>query len=175
MKVLILGLGLNNGGVGSANPGPKERGCTLKRLSFKSAGAVLMAAGLGWFLAPAEQVEKPLVQLRRDAWNLPELPRKPDQVVQGLAVVTSPIFGAEPQSGPAATAPEDNRWRVAGVYRSGTERKVLISFMAPGKQSLRLGVGDTLPSGHRITKIDDSEVCMQIGKKSFRLGVQSGA
>lgn len=147
----------------------------MKPRAFKSAGAVLVAAVLGWFLAPAEQIEKPLVQVRRDAWNLPELPRKPDQVGQGLAVVTSPIFGAEPQIGAAATAPEDNRWRVAGVYRTGAERKVLISFLAPGKQSLRLGVGDTLPSGHRITKIDDSEVCMQIGKKSFRLGVQSGA
>jgi len=146
----------------------------MKRAHMQAVVALALASGLGWFLASGDTVPASLVQARRDAWTLPDLPRKPDLVAQGLAMVTSPIFGTEPQAAGAvaAVAPEDTRWRVAGIFRSGVERTVLVSFVAAGKEPLRLHVGQALPSGHRITRIDDSEVCVQIGKKTFRLGVE---
>ena len=146
----------------------------MKRARAKAVIAASLASMLGWFLASGDKAPAPLVQARRDAWTLPDLPRKPDLVAQGLAVVTSPIFGAEPQTAgaAAAVAPEDTRWRLAGIFRSGVERTVLVSFVASGKEPLRLHVGQALPSGHKITRIDDSEVCVQIGKKTFRLGVE---
>ena len=144
----------------------------MKKPSLMAAGALLVAAALGWLLAPEDDASTALVQVRRDDWVLPELPRKPDMVGTALAVVTSPIFGVEPQAGVAAAAPEDTRWRLAGIFRRGAERTALISFAAPGKEALRLRTGESLPSGHKIIKIDDSEVCVQIGKRTFRLGVE---
>ncbi len=134
--------------------------------------ASLAAAILGWLLVPSEPASVQLVQPRRDAWVLPDLPRKPDLVGIGLAVVTSPIFEAESQAGTAPAQAVDPRWRVAGIFGQGVQRTALVSFAAPGKEPLRLRVGDFLPSGHRIKRIDDSEVCVQIGKKTFRLGVE---
>lgn len=144
----------------------------MKKASLTTVLAFVLAAALGWFLAPSGEASTALVQARRDAWVLPALPRKPDMVGEGLTVVTSPIFGAEPQAAAAAAPVEDPRWRLAGIFRSGKQPTALISFAAPGKEALRLRVGESLPSGHKIIKIDDSEVCVQIGKKVFRLGVE---
>jgi len=33
-------------------------------------------------------------------------------------------------------------------------------------------VGETLPSGHRVVSIGDRDVCVQIGRKAYRLGVE---
>lgn len=135
------------------------------------------AAALGAWMAPGIEPEASLVKARRNAWELPELPRKPDLVGQGLALAASPMFEPEAQMQAAAAAAavaagEDKRWRIAGIYRRASERSVLINFMAPGKASQTLRVGDKLPSGHRITRIDDGEVCVQLGNKSYRLGVE---
>ena len=69
----------------------------MKRPSTVALLATLGAAALGWFLAPPEELAKPLVQSRRDIWALPDLPRKPDMTAAGLASVSSPIFEAEPK------------------------------------------------------------------------------
>ena len=143
----------------------------MKRPSTQSMLATLVAAALGWMLPPFEEVAKPLVQARRDAWVLPDLPRKPDLASVGLASVSSPMFDAEPKAGAAQEPLVDTRWRLAGILRRGTERVALVMFKAPGKEALRLRVGDMLPGGYKITGIEDSEICVLIGKKSFRLGV----
>lgn len=138
--------------------------------------SIALAGAAGWFVAPADSVNAELVQVRRDRWELPSLPRRPDLLAQGLAMVTSPIFEPEAQIVAAATAaaapPEDQRWRVAGLFRRDGVRSVMISFMAPGKPAQALRVGDKLPSGHVVTRIDDNEICVQLGKKSYRLGVE---
>jgi hypothetical protein len=75
-------------------------------------------------------------------------------------------------AGTPAPAAEDPRWRIAAVYGAGKDRGALVQFAAPSKAPLRLRVGDTLPSGHRIASISDREVCVQIGRKTYRLGVE---
>ena len=37
---------------------------------------------------------------------------------------------------------------------------------------IELRVGDALPSGHRIVAIGERDICVLIGRKSFRLGVE---
>lgn len=141
-----------------------------------AAGA--LALGLGWLLGGGNNEVGNVVQPRRDAWSLPELPRKPDLASTGLALANAPLFEPEAPAVAAAgasaapPAPVDQRWRIAGVFPQGRSRVVLISFMAPGKEPQRLQVGDKLPSGHRIQRIEDNQVCVQIGSKTYRMGVE---
>jgi hypothetical protein len=72
----------------------------------------------------------------------------------------------------AAAPSADPRWRIAAVYGAGKDRATLIQFLAKDKQALHLRVGDSLPSGHRIVTIGDRDVCVQIGRKAYRLGVE---
>lgn len=143
-----------------------------------AAAAGALALGLGWLLGGGgADGGGSVVQPRRDAWSLPELPRKPDLAGAGLALANAPLFEPEAPAVAAAgasapTAPVDPRWRIAGVFPQGRSRAVLISFMAPGKEPQRLQVGDRLPSGHRIQRIEDSVVCVQIGSKTYRMGVE---
>lgn len=132
----------------------------------------LIAFGAGWLIAPPSSPHAELVQSRRDSWRLPDLPQRPDQAARAIGLASSPIFEPEaPQANAAAAAKtEDGRWRVAGFFGRGQERKVLISFALPGKPALRLGVGDKVPSGERIARIQDGEVLVQVGKKQVPLG-----
>jgi hypothetical protein len=132
---------------------------------------ILAAVTMGWLLPPPDEEAKPMVQLRRDTWALPDLPRKPDLVSVGLAIVSSPMFDAESKGGAAQEPLVDSRWRLAGIMRRGAERIALVTFKAPGKEALRLRVGEQLPGGYKITGIEDSEICVLIGKKTYRLGV----
>lgn len=135
---------------------------------------VLIAFGLGWLLAPSPESAGSVVQARRERWQLPDLPQRPDQVARAMALAGSPIF--EPEATQAAAAAEaaakaeDKRWRVAGVFARGAERKVLIEFAAAGKTPLRVGVGEKVPSGERITQIHDGEVLIRVGNKQVPLG-----
>lgn len=136
---------------------------------------VTVAFGLGWLLAPGPQADAALVQARKDGWRLPDLPQRADQASRAIGLAASPIF--EPEAGLAAAAAadaaakaEDRRWRVAGIFGRGAERKVLITFAAAGKPALRLAVGDKVPSGERITFIQDGEVRIRVGNKQVPLG-----
>lgn len=132
---------------------------------------LLAAFGAGWLLAPSASRDAGLVGARREAWRLPELPRRSDQAAKAIGLATAAIFEPEAATLVAANAPaEDKRWRVAGFFGRGNERKVLISFAAAGKPALRLSVGDQVPSGERITKIQDGEVLIRVGKKQVPLG-----
>lgn len=131
--------------------------------------------GLGWLLAPGPAPDTPLVQARKDIWRLPELPQRTDQAGRAIGLSASPIFEPEASLAAAAAAAaaakaEDKRWRVSGIFGRGAERKVLISFALPGKEPQRLAVGDKVPSGERIARIDDGEVLIRVGKKQVPLG-----
>jgi hypothetical protein len=130
------------------------------------------ALGLGWLLSPAAAPDTSVVGARRDAWRLPELPQRPDQAAKAIGLATSPIFEPEAAvlAAAAAAKAEDKRWRVAGIFGRGNERKVLITFVAAGKAPLRLAVGDKVPSGERITRIQDGEVLIRVGNKQVPLG-----
>ena len=108
------------------------------------------------------------------------MPRVFDQTVLAVNVLDAPYWG--PAIGPAAAAAAaavapapDPRWRVAGIYSQGGQRGVLLAFAAEGKTPLRLQVGDQLPSGHRIVRINERDLCIQIGPNLYRLGVERSA
>lgn len=136
---------------------------------------VLGSALLGAVLAPATETPAPLAASRSDDWQTPTLPRRPDETPLALALVTSPIFEPEARSAnaAAAAAPVDERWRIAGLLGRGSERSVLVSFSAPGRAPEVLRLGDKLPSGHRIQCIEPTAVCVQVGQKTLRIGVQT--
>lgn len=144
---------------------------------MKGAPWMMLAAAfaLGWLIAPAPPSEAPLVQTRKDAWRLPDMPQRPDQAGLAIGLAGSPIFEPEASLAAAAAAEaaakaEDRRWRVAGIFGRGQERKVLISFAATDKPPLRLAVGDKVPSGERIVRIQDGEVVIRVGNKQVPLG-----
>lgn len=130
------------------------------------------AAVLGWFLAPAPDVSPSLVKGRADRWELPDLPRVFDQTSLAANVLAAPYWGAQATVAASAAPPADPRWRVAGIFGQGRERAVLIEFLVEGKPPLRLRAGDALPSGHRIERIEEREVCIRIGPRLYRLGVE---
>lgn len=134
-----------------------------------------VAFTLGWLIAPSPVDEMPLVQPRKESWILPDLPTRSDQAGRAIGLAASPIFEPEAvlvaaAAAAAAAKAEDKRWRVAGIFGRGRERKVLISFATPGKPPLRLAVGDKVPSGDPITRITDGEVLVRVGTKQVPLG-----
>jgi hypothetical protein len=135
-----------------------------------------LAVGLGWAFAPSPDAAPPLVGQRQDAWQQPSLPRPVDQTSAAANVVGAAFWGAPAAAAAAAAgaAPPvvDDRWRISALFGVGSKRGVLVSFSAEGKPAQRLQVGDKLPSGHRITAIGDRDICVQIGQRSYRLGVE---
>ena len=131
------------------------------------------AAMLAWWLTPLPQPGATLVKPRGERWDLPALPRVFDQTTLAANVLAAPYWGGvgDPAVAVAAPAP-DSRWRLAGIYGQGGERAVLVEFLAEGKSPLRLRAGDALPSGHRIERIEEREVCVRIGARLYRLGVE---
>jgi len=136
--------------------------------------AALAAAVVGWWVAPMPDPAPALVKPRQDSWRMAPLPRRIDQTSTAALVSGAGYWGAAAAlpAGAAALVPDDPRWRIAAVYGVGRERSALVEFAAVGKAPLRVGVGDRLPSGHRIVTIGEREVCVQIGRKTYRVGVE---
>jgi hypothetical protein len=135
-----------------------------------------VAALAGWFAAPLPGDAPLLVKPRRDVWVMAPLPRVMDQTTLAAQVMGAPYWGAAP-AGQAVAAAQvvDPRWRLAGIFGAGKERRVLVEFLAEGRPPQRLAVGEALPSGHRITSIGEREICVRIGDRSYRLGVERSA
>lgn len=132
---------------------------------------------LGWVLAPAAEPVTGLVKARRDEWSLASLPRRFEQTAIVGMVLSAGYWGANAVEASAALAaaaapPPDLRWRIAAVFARAQDAGVLVAFSAPDKAPQRLSVGDTLPSGHRIVSVGEREVCVQLGKKTYKLGVE---
>lgn len=133
----------------------------------------ILAAVVGWILAPAPESPTSLVQSRRDDWNLAALPRRFDQSSLAAVIFSAPYWGnSTANASVAAAPPQDPRWRIAAVFGKDKEGGVLVVFEAQDKPPQRLIVGDALPSGHRIESIGERDVCVRIGKKTHRLGVE---
>lgn len=133
-----------------------------------------VAGGLfGWLMVPAPETPSALVQARRDDWALAALPRRFDQTSLAATVLSTSIWGGAPSAQPAQVLPvPDPRWRIAAVYGRGGDAGVLITYEDPSKLPHRLRVGDMLPSGHKIETIGERDVCVRVGKKIYRLGVE---
>lgn len=141
--------------------------------SWRGVGwAAAAAAVVGWFLVPPPEPAAALVKPRSERWELPALPRVFDQTTLAANVLGAPYWGGPANPGVVSAPLADPRWRLAGIYGQGRERGVLVEFVADGKPPLRLRVGDALPSGHRIEKIEEREVCVRIGPRLYRLGVE---
>lgn len=135
----------------------------------------IAAALVGWWLAPLPEPATLLVKPRQDSWRLAPLPRRIDQTSTAALVSAAGYWGAQAAVAASASLAEDPRWRIAAVYGAGNDRGALVQFMAPGKPPLRVHVGDALPSGHRIVSIGERDLCVQIGRKTYRLGVDRSA
>ncbi|MDN3920966.1 hypothetical protein [Roseateles violae] len=133
---------------------------------------LLSAAGLaGWFgRLPPEPVPA-MVQPRSDRWELAALPSQNDATSMVVQVASSSVWGPEIKA--ASEAPiENNRWRLAGVYGSGKHGGALVLFEDVQKAPQRLKVGEKLPSGHVIEAVDGNQVCIRVGRKLYRFGVE---
>jgi len=126
-----------------------------------------LAAGLAVVIGAS------LVGVRKDAWLAPPVPMGSDDLIEASALMAAPFWGGKPDAAVTlAVETEDPRWRVAAVFRSNDGGSVWIEFSAAGKPPQRLGVGDKLPSGHRIVEIGERDVCVAVGRKTLRLGVE---
>ncbi len=141
--------------------------------SWKGAAwAAGAAALLGWWLAPQPEPAAALVKPRSDGWVLPDLPRIVDQTSLAAKLLGAPYWGGPLAAAAPEGPPPDARWRIAGIYGRGAEGGVLVLFAAEGKPAQRLRVGEALPSGHRIERIEENQVCVRIGQRLYRLGVE---
>ena len=139
---------------------------------------LVLAALVGWTAWPQPSAGPVLVAPRRDAWALPAMPRR---AVENSAIViatTAPFWGAPIQAAAASAPPPppppppEPRWRIAAVFGQAAKRGVLITFAADARPPQRLFVGDKLPGGYLVTNIEEREICVLVGKKSYRLGVE---
>lgn len=145
----------------------------MKSMPWTGFASVVAAFALGAVLSPPIEIGPAVAKARRDGWEPPDMPRKPDQLAQALALSSAPIFDPEaPAAGTTAPPPEDAGWRIAAFFRRGNDRSILVQFNAPTKAAQQLRVGDKLPNGERIARIDDDEVSALQGKKRVRYGVE---
>lgn len=145
----------------------------MKSMPWTSLAALAGALALGALLSPPIEVDPAVAKSRRDGWEPLDMPRKPEQLAQALALSSAPIFDPEASAAGAATPPaEDPGWRIAALFRRGNERSILVQFNAPSKAPQQLRVGDKLPNGERIARIDDDEISALQGKKRVRYGVE---
>ncbi len=134
---------------------------------------LVLALVLGAALVPLPPAEQALIGARRDDWRPPALPNRQDPAGKLAGILGAAYWGAAVQATEAPpTVPEDGRWRIAAVFRTAKDSGVLVEFGAAGKPPQRLSLGDALPSGHRIVEIGERDVCVLVGKKKLRLGVE---
>lgn len=134
--------------------------------------AAIAVLALGALWAPAAPAPTPLVQAMTDTWQLPALPRRLDQTTLAATVNDAAMWGDAGRPKGAAAPEPDTRWRIAGVYGVGTSGTVIVEFRDPTREARRLNVGDLLPSGNRIDRIEGIRVCVRIGNKTYWLGVE---
>lgn len=152
-----------------------DRLASRRSAALLAVGAVAIGWWLGSLFAPGA-FDRSVVQPMREAWQLELPPRQVDQTALAAVVMSAPFWGSAAQATSAPVVPViDERWRIAAVFGQGKDRNVLVVFSAEGKPPSRLGVGDKLPSGHRIVSVGERDVCIQIGRKTYRMGVEAGA
>lgn len=142
-------------------------------MSWRAWLAVLvLAAAVGWVMAPEPVASAALVQARRDAWTPAALPRRVDAAGQAAMAVGAPFWGKLGAAVTPPAPPPEPRWRAAGVFGQGAGRVLYVSFIDDVRPPLRLKVGDKLPGGQTITRIGDRDFCVRLGGKEYRMGIQ---
>lgn len=133
---------------------------------------IAVAAAAGWFIVPQPEPPSTIVQVRRAAWGLAELPPRPDLLGAAARVAVAPFWGAPERQEPVIPG-EDTRWRVAAVFGGRGALKLRIEFRNPRRPPVFLSVGSQLPSGHRIVEINEREYCVEIDGARYRFPIES--
>lgn len=133
-----------------------------------------LALVLGWLLAPSAPAPVELIKARRDDWQLAPLPRRLDQTSLAANAFAASYWGAAAATPASVTEapPPDTRWRIAAVFGSGGDAGAMLVFEAVGKPPQIVRRGDELPGGYKIESIGERDVCVRVGKKVYRLGVE---
>lgn len=125
---------------------------------------VLIAVAFAeWLLVPSPPL--PGTQApAEEPWKLAQLPKaQPKSAVEVLNRVS--LWGKLPE--PEAQKPLE--WRFLGVVAHGKERYVLIKIEGQPEQQLK--VGDTLPGGSRILKIEDDALGLLTNGRKHSVGI----
>jgi hypothetical protein len=151
-----------------------------------SAFLVLGVLWLIWLAAPGPLAPTGPATLGETPWALPA-PR-PGDPRKSVAAITQRNLWGKVQS--VAEEPQgEPRWRLVGVVRKDKHDFVLVGFdsaaavprpatpgAAPPKPRLRiesLGIGDELPGGAKILKIEQDRLCILISGVSRALPIRS--
>ena len=127
------------------------------------AALIIIAASTCWFEAP-EPTPPRILATVAEPWSLPKLAEH-DNKKYIDAINTRNLWGVV-----ATDAPKAPEWHVLGIARSGADRFVLLAY--DGKPVETLKVGDTLPDGTKILKIEDDRFfVMTADKKKLAFGM----
>lgn len=109
--------------------------------------AILAATMLFWLGSPSPATPKKIL-LQAEPWELPKIASQ-NGIKLGEAIVARNLWGA------VVAGAKDPGWNVTGIIRNGKERYIMISF--EGRPAEILKVGDILPDGAKITRIEDAQ------------------
>ncbi|WP_422012269.1 hypothetical protein [Roseateles sp.] len=129
-------------------------------------GVCAVSMIVGWFALPLHEPLPAIAQVRRDTWQSPDLPRPEFPAGNTVALAAAPMWGPDPKPVSPA-APEDFRWRLAGLWGQGKVGGVIVMFMDPAKPTQRLKVGDMLPEGQVILTVEGHELVVRNAKKKL--------
>ncbi len=101
-----------------------------------------------------------------EKWNLPRLVEQDGK--DSVATIEShSLWGSTAAS---ASAPKEPEWHVMGIARNGADRFILLAF--EGKPVEMLKVGDALPDGSKIARIEEDRFfVMTADKKKIVFGM----
>lgn len=109
--------------------------------------AILAGATLFWFGSPQPATPKKIL-LQAEPWVLPKVASQ-NGTKLGEVIIARNLWGG------VAAGTKDPEWNVTGIIKNGKERYIMISF--EGRPVEILKVGDTLPDGAKITRIEDAQ------------------
>ncbi len=117
----------------------------------------LLTSGGAFWLAPGPTAESGMLQHEEEQWVLPVLPtaEAPGQAYKRLQELQP--WGRNSESGLAGNTP--TAWRLRGVVGLEGQRHALIE--ATGGKIRRYAVGDTLPLGEALLKVQADRIEIQ--------------
>lgn len=140
------------------------------REMWRTWALVIVAGVLAWLLLQdATAPEVPVVAAVHPGARLPPLPPPPRPVDPAAALAAlshSTLWGplaaraGSGASGPDAEPPPP-KWNLSGYFSRDGSRFVVVSFERLARPSQNLTVGDKLPDGSRIVRIEPDRVRVQ--------------
>lgn len=123
------------------------------------------------FVAEWQQISLPgtpkLLERRVDNWEVPAIDKaEPEQALDILSKTTP--WGKLPEPVEQGFAANTN-WRLLGTFAVGLDRRVLMQLGTLPAQQLK--VGDTLPGGSTILKIEPDSLCLSVNGKKRNLAI----